>query len=389
MKNIGKKIIFFFMIGILVFSLSLFALVGCDMGGSATSSSSNGDTTIDNGANANQTGNKGNATAQQTDKTDASNPSADTSNNENTHSTIGGGETNSTQPGENNGNGGDIDPNNNPNEGNIGDTDNNGNATQNGADAPNGNSGNTTEENSENGNTSSGNESSGDIGNDGNTSDDPTPDDPQPEELDFSGLEAKLVEVITSQSKYNSVNKILSYSVNDGNFYVVYDYKTKRDNCIGIYSVEYSEELSTQQEIDAFDKNIKNISFDKTVFYKATSDITVDGVTYSKDGIEGDNPFARQCGVENAWMTYVSDMGGQSFSDFETGYQKLVNILIVKSEEDCKVFGYKVAVESSHEYTNEQLYKNFLTEGKNAIREQQDFELGKNLKSPEVAEASD
>ena len=187
------------------------------------------------------------------------------------------------------------------------------------------------------------------------------------------------MEVITSQSKYNSVNEILAYSVNNGKFYVVYDYNTKRDNCVGIYSVEYDGYLSTQKEVDDFGKNVKNLTFNKSVFYKASSDITVDDQTYSKDGIEGDNPFARQCGVENAWMTYVSDFKGQTFYSTSTGYGRVCTILTINTENYLDIGEF--VVESNYSYSDDDLYKNLVTNNKREIIDVQEVYLGKNLSS--------
>lgn len=219
------------------------------------------------------------------------------------------------------------------------------------------------------------------------TPDEPTPEEPQPgeEKLDFSALETKLEEIITSQSKYNKVNEILSYSVNDGKLYVVYDYNIKNGSVCSVYCMETNQTLETQESINTLIEDIDVNKFTSITLKKASSDITVDGETYSKDGIVGDNIFAEQCGVENALMTYVGGVGGgQNFdSRFDTGYSKPVEILAFYNDANNNLVAKKAsfAVESFSGYTSDQIYINLVTEGKNILRIEEEFNLGENLKA--------
>lgn len=218
-----------------------------------------------------------------------------------------------------------------------------------------------------------------------------TPDDEVTDTLDFSALETKLEEVIESTGRNITVNDILSYSVNGGKLYVLADV-TQTTESIKTYSATLNtdEDLSTQEGIDVLTDNISSSRLDKenSMVYthvvsmqKASSDITVNGTTYSKDGIEGDNAFARQCGIDNAIMTYVSDMATETFANTSTGYGRLINVLVLSEQEGELVITKKeFLAESSSYHTNEQIYTNLVTEGKNYINREAEINLGKNLK---------
>ena len=271
----------------------------------------------------------------------------------------------------------------------------------------NGNSGENQGENGNSGENQGENqgENNGENGenNDNENPEDPNQEDPnqggqeapQPKQLDFSGLEAKLVEVILANHRGASLNALISYSINNGKMYICYDIQGSVRS--GIYLKELTKEievLDTQEKINGFSDSLtkSDLSKDSLVsLTKTGNDIVIDDQTYSKDGIEGDNPFARQCGVENAWMTYVSDFAVQVFSGFDTGYARIVKIATFSIDKNNEITAdvFKVAVESNHEYTNDQLYRNLLTEGKSVIREHTEFNVGQNLKSSKVAEASE
>lgn len=214
-----------------------------------------------------------------------------------------------------------------------------------------------------------------------------TPDDEVTDTLDFSALETKLEEVILAKHRNPVLNEILAYSAENGKMYLVYDVKSFRTGLSGIYAQELSisvDNLSTQENIDLAINGLSTSSFvgDALVsIVKTSSDIIVNGTTYSKDGIEGDNAFARQCGIDNAILTYVSDMATQTFANTSTGYGRLINVLVLSEQEGELVITKKeFLAESSSYHTNEQIYTNLVTEGKNYINREAEINLGKNLK---------
>lgn len=115
---------------------------------------------------------------------------------------------------------------------------------------------------------------------------------------------------------------------------------------------------------------------------KSTSDITANGETYSKAGIEGDNAFARQCGVDNAIMTWVSTPSSRSFDErFSTGYSKTVQVLILtQNNNELIIEKNEIVAEDYSGYTDEQVYTNALNEEKSIIGNATQFNLGQNLK---------
>ena len=267
-----------------------------------------------------------------------------------------------------------------------------------------GENGNSGENQGENGNSGENQgENNGENGeNNGNENpEDPNQEDPnqggqeapQPEQLDFSGLEAKLEEVILANHRGASLNALISYSINNGKMYICYDIQGSVRS--GIYLKELTKEievLDTQEKINGFSDSLtkSDLSKDSLVsLTKTGNDIVIDDQTYSKDGIEGDNPFARQCGVENAWMTYVSQLQTESFADTSTGYGRVVKILTISSEEISSVVLTEMIAESDYGYSEDAIYKNMLSEDTSYKISEERYELGKNLKSPEVAEASE
>lgn len=272
MKHFCKKIVFSVIIGIWVLSLSLFALVGCG-GNKAIVTPNFGENTMndkDNNAQA------GDASATTGDNQSTDNPSTD-----NPHATYGDGGTISTQPDSNN------DDNNN----------NGGNSGENGGgqEYPNNNTGENGENHGDNTGDNQG-ENGGDNGNGGENGgdtpenpnpDDPTPDDPQPEELDFSGLEEKLEECVNEKSMYKvSSVENLQISKDEENIYVIADTNYKKNNKIFVYKIIINSEISKQASLDNFVENLSENNLGEVIsFLKAKEDITIDDVTYSKDGI--------------------------------------------------------------------------------------------------------
>lgn len=103
------------------------------------------------------------------------------------------------------------------------------------------------------------------------------------------------------------------------------------------------------------------LGVEQILITKTSTNITVDGVEYSKDGIAGDNPFARRCGIDNAVMTYVSGLSRQSFANTGTGYGKLVEILVIaENNGETAVTRAEFVAESRSDYTDERVYQNLL-----------------------------
>lgn len=227
-----------------------------------------------------------------------------------------------------------------------------------------------------------------------------TPDDEVTDTLDFSALETKLKEVILAKHRNTTLNEIISYSAENGKMYLVYDTQGSAGSSIRAYELTLNvDDLSTQENIDLVTSSISKDSYNGSALVsigKASSDITVNGTTYSKDGIEGDNAFARQCGIDNAIMTYVSDMGIKTYySNFDTGYGKSFYVLVISEDSENNIViskgRYAVECDANNTYTEEQLYSNFFTDNKyiKDNNEEADIELnlGKNLKKEETATA--
>ena len=192
------------------------------------------------------------------------------------------------------------------------------------------------------------------------------PDDPV-EELNFTNLEEKIkenAESITFVDFYD----MMGYSVVDGDFYVLAEMcKRNRSNSIFVLKLEGDYSVESQTEIDKITTDLGTTDFTiLTSIQKAQSDITFDEYTFSKDGIEGDNPFAQSSGVENPILTFVGEVSTTpSYADTETGYGNGVQVLVIY-EKDGNIYANKktIVAESDHGYTREQNYKNAITPGK-------------------------
>lgn len=225
-----------------------------------------------------------------------------------------------------------------------------------------------------------------------------TPTDPE-ETLDFSALEAKLKEVILAKHRGNVLNEILTYSVVDGKLMLMYDICSNSTGLSGIYLQELSinvNDLNSQENINNVAENLSKSSFASSplaTIIKTSSNITVDEVEYSKDGIDGDNPFARRCGIENAVKTYVSGLGVEGFANTGTGYGKGVKILVLsEANGEFKVTKAEFVAESRSDYTDEQVYKNALIDNdieKSYLNsEMQIVNLGENMKKEQIQNIS-
>ena len=209
---------------------------------------------------------------------------------------------------------------------------------------------------------------------------------PQPTELNFSGLEEKLVEIGDELKWGYKLTELVNYSMAEDGLYIVTDSNYRSNNMVAIYKLEGDFKIETQDDINSLTNTVEAESFVEQIYMiKSKSDVTVNGVTYSKDGIEGDNIFARKCGVENAKMTYVSGLGVQTFSDTNTGYGKHVYILVLT--EDNKVVLKCYTAEYYNGYSDQRCYENLFNENTNHLNSEQTIELGKGLgEKPKTAE---
>ena len=211
--------------------------------------------------------------------------------------------------------------------------------------------------------------------------------------IDFTALENKLVEIGNEIKRGYSLNNLLNCSVSNEGLYIIVDISNSLGaNLVNVYSSTGNFDVSTQDGIDDIVANISADDFTEVVsIKKSTSDITANGETYSKDGIEGDNAFARQCGVDNAIMTWVSGLGNSIYSDFDTGYEKNFYVLTLSKNNNNELvvnkFRNAVECDAGDTYTNEKLYSNFFEEGKyfNYVDSTESFNLGQNLKPEEEA----
>lgn len=191
-----------------------------------------------------------------------------------------------------------------------------------------------------------------------------------PAVLDYSALESKIIASGSKMVSGYSVKELLGYSVIDGDLYVITTLERKnRSDMNGVFKLDGEFSCEDQKNIDLISSSIGNEEFSRVVTLNAAqSDVTIDGVTYSKSGIEGDNIFAQQCGIENAELTFLSEdpgVGGQSYGGFASGYQRKMKILLIYEDNgEYIVSSRDVWVESSSNHTREEIYKNMITSGK-------------------------
>ena len=206
---------------------------------------------------------------------------------------------------------------------------------------------------------------------------------PEVTTLDYSALEQKLEEVIEDSGFLINITEILSYSVIDDVLLTV----VKMPNSVRTYEFALDENVSleTQQGIDQF---VDSLSKDALVQGEgakpisrvsitcASSDITVDGTTYSKEGIDGDNIFAAQCGVTNgAVKTYVSDMKSRTYGDYPSGYCRGFDVLVVG---DDRIGMYHGTVD--YDCATDNHWDNIIIDDKHSISLTGAIDIGKNLK---------
>lgn len=191
---------------------------------------------------------------------------------------------------------------------------------------------------------------------------DPTPvEKDKPTEEDYAALEKKLNEIGNEIKRMFELNEVLEYSVNEGDFYLVVDLSRGSYNQVNVYKAEGNFDLTTKEGIK---KTIDSLTADQFIelasLQKASADITVNGETYSKDGIEGDNPFARVCGVENARLTYVSNTDRPTLTpESSTHYGAGYSVLIVYNQNGKdQILSQNILVECDGYATQDEIIKN-------------------------------
>ena len=155
------------------------------------------------------------------------------------------------------------------------------------------------------------------------------PEPEEPVELDYTALEEKIKANPECFELEYEMKDLLGYTVKDGDLYVLATLNRYTKRITGLYKLDGNFSIDTQEGIDELAEEIGKTEFSKEIrFIGATNDITVDGTTYSKEGIEGDNIFAQQCGVDNAVLTLVGDVSnpsinGDSSTHYSAGYRML------------------------------------------------------------------
>ena len=170
-----------------------------------------------------------------------------------------------------------------------------------------------------------------------------TPTDPE-ETLDFSALEAKLIECIDGKSAFKVNDGGIRISSDGNNLYVLADLTYRVVNRISLYTFQLDKEIASQDEINVLVEGLtpSSLGEEQILITKSSSKISVTVTEKDKDGNDvkktytsengtfvGNNPFARQCGIENAVKTYVSNISKPrldtlSKTHYSAGYTTLV-----------------------------------------------------------------
>ena len=204
---------------------------------------------------------------------------------------------------------------------------------------------------------------------------------PAPVELNYTALEEKIMASGKYFQRGFNVTNLLGYTVDEnGDLLVLVEIENKYSSKLaGLYKLEGDFSVESQEDIDVLTNEIGKTDFARvSTFVKAQEDITIDGETYSRDGIEGDNLFAKQCGIENAELTFFGDLGKDTYSDTATGYGRALNVMVVSKDlEGNLVITKKIfMIESRSNYTLDQVYSNFQNEDKRHLHSEESYEIG-------------
>ena len=204
---------------------------------------------------------------------------------------------------------------------------------------------------------------------------------PAPVELNYTALEEKIMASGRYLQRGFNVTNLLGYTVDEnGDLLVLVEIENKYSSKLaGLYKLEGDFSVESQENIDILTSEIGKTDFTRvSTFVKANKDITIDGETYSRDGITGDNLFAKQCGIENAEMTFFSDLGGDNYANTATGYGRALDIMVVSKdlEGNLVITKKKFIIESRSNYTSEQVFANFQKENKRYVYNEEAYEIG-------------
>ena len=218
---------------------------------------------------------------------------------------------------------------------------------------------------------------------------------PEVTTLDYSGVEQKMEEWANARSSSSGLNEIISYGTDaEGNFYAVLDTYGRAGSSIRLQKLDGSYSLETQEEIDEF---VETFNFDQInevlKIGKASSDITVDGTTYSKDGIDGDNLLARAAGVENAKLTWFTTPSDPSLTHMSsTHYSGKVTMMCLYGEDDdLKIKSYDFASECDPNATCEEIFELVVNQQgiiDEYLNHEEIVQIGKNLKAAKEVQPS-
>lgn len=203
---------------------------------------------------------------------------------------------------------------------------------------------------------------------------------PAPVELNYTALEEKIMASGAKMVTGYSVKDLKGYSIHEGDLYVLTILERKaRQDVFGVYKLEGNFKNDTQEDIDEIVTAVENNKFTKVAdLVSGKNDITIDGETYSKNGITGDNLFAKQCGIENAEMTFFGDLGGATYANTATGYGSALDVLVVSKDDNGNILVTKkhFVIESRSNYSLDQIYENFQNPEKRYIPKEESYEIG-------------
>lgn len=205
---------------------------------------------------------------------------------------------------------------------------------------------------------------------------------PAPVELNYTALEEKIADVVAQKYRKTELKEIYGYSLKDGYLNVLGMAGSTKNSTIVPLLFKFGVDkdiIETQEDIESIIDQVSLDNYTEVLnFTLAQNDITIDGETYSKNGITGDNIFAQQCGIENAEMTFFGDLGNDTYADTATGYGRGLYIMVVSRDENgnIKIDKKQFVIESDTGYTMDQIYSNFQNESKRYVYNEESYEIG-------------